>query len=83
MDGELRDSKNAGTVAYIPHAADRDHIARWDPARVLAEVDAKRRQLDAFDEYGTHDTWDLIDTTLRLLAIPYAGHPDYQKEWAP
>ncbi len=21
--------------------------------------------------------------TLRLLALPYAGHPDYQPEWRP
>lgn len=41
-DGELRDSGNAGTVAWIPYAEDRAHIARWDPARVLAEIAAKR-----------------------------------------
>lgn len=27
-------------------SADAEHIARWDPARVLAEVEAKRRVLD-------------------------------------
>jgi hypothetical protein len=29
-----------------PERAVLEHIARWDPARVLAEVDAKRRILD-------------------------------------
>lgn len=45
MDGELRDDRNAGTVAsVIPET--REHIARHDPARVLREVEAKRRILD-------------------------------------
>jgi hypothetical protein len=30
-----------------------EHIARWDPARVLAEVDAKRRILDEVVEDAT------------------------------
>lgn len=45
MDGELRDDANAGTVAYIPRAETRAHIARHDPARVLREIDAKRQVL--------------------------------------
>jgi hypothetical protein len=34
---------------YVCDAAngDREHIARWDPARVLAEVDVKREMLSA------------------------------------
>lgn len=37
----------------VPHTeelrtVDAMHIARWDPARVLAEVEAKRRTLDAW-----------------------------------
>ncbi|WBB73251.1 DUF6221 family protein [Micromonospora sp. WMMD1128] len=34
-----------------PTAADREHIARHDPARVLAEVDAKRRIIDEHEPY--------------------------------
>jgi hypothetical protein len=89
--------------------------------RVLAEVDAKRRILDASnmacppaclaehsfsgscglrwmgplrEENGSR--WVLDDTglrvapppaipewALRLLALPYADHPDYRTEWAP
>jgi hypothetical protein len=33
---------------FIPNA---EHIARWDPARVLAEVEAKRRILDVILAY--------------------------------
>jgi Family of unknown function (DUF6221) len=34
-DGELRDWRNGGTVAWVAHPEDRAHIARHDPARVL------------------------------------------------
>jgi hypothetical protein len=88
MDGELRDSANAGTVAYIPHANDRTHIARHDPARVLAEVDAKRRIIDECSEVTVRDDWqytdapELAELTLLMLALPYREHPDYQPGWA-
>jgi hypothetical protein len=75
-----------------------DHIARHDPARVLAEVEAKRRILDEIvprmneiDDH-IHGEWGVgpIDPStyeslglLRLLAAPYADHRDYQPEWAP
>ena len=74
------------------------HVARHDPARVLAEVDAKRRIID---DHPILTAWkictrcsDFHNTepvnkipgpclTLRLLALPYNTHPDYQKTWAP
>jgi hypothetical protein len=55
------------------------------PARLVAELDAKRRivehcsgQVSADDlhESGTDDI-----TVLLLLALPYADHPDYRPEW--
>jgi len=69
------------------------HIARHDPARVLAVVVAKRKLLEfaadyaseAEDHYGTGDGPVLPDTdnpVLRLLAAPYADHPDYDPAWA-
>jgi hypothetical protein len=36
-----------GPVAEEVDEFDAEHIARWDPARVLAEVDAKRRIIDS------------------------------------
>lgn len=48
------------------------HIARHDPARVLAECAAKR----AVIVYSP-------PKTLQHLAAIYADHPDYQQEWAP
>jgi hypothetical protein len=55
------------------------------PARLVAELDAKRRiveycsgQVPADDRNGsgTHGI-----TVLLLLALPYADHPDYRPEW--
>ncbi len=73
-----------------------EHIARWDPARVLAEVEAKRRIIDEHEPlqngccdtccedgpYGdSNQAWPC--RTVRLLALPYADHPDYREEWRP
>lgn len=66
------------------------HIARHDPARVLAECEAKRRVVNMWaDPFGQ---WSAAqadaaraqkDLTLRLLALPYADHPDYDEKWRP
>jgi len=93
------------------------HIARHDPARVLAEVDAKRRLLaDVLAEphfRNEEDHWytcaastdqdgeplcsddgrapgpcdcgrdQSVTRRVRLLALPYADHPDYRDDWRP
>jgi hypothetical protein len=66
------------------------HIARWDPARVLREVEAKRRLLQQFELRGNSvratvvpATGGVWDDLLRLLALPYADRPGYRQEWAP
>jgi hypothetical protein len=69
-------------------------IARNDPARALADVEAKRRIVAEHarmaprycrtcDYAGEQDGRRYGCTTLRLLALPHAGHPDYQEEWRP
>lgn len=78
------------------------HIARHDPARVLAECEAKRliaelHKVAGEDEAdvrfkdfdlacvtcGTYDEYPVEwpCDTLRLLALPYADHPDYRDGW--
>ena len=64
-------------------------------ARILAECGAKRRILalhasgQPWCECGVWDTTEHgepgyeICPTLRLLALPYADHPDYDQEWRP
>lgn len=70
---------------------DCQHIARWNPARVLAECAAKRALLDLHpvpclsccagvpdeDEYGP-----LPCPTLAHLAQPFAGRLGWREEWA-
>lgn len=75
-----------------------EHVARWSPARVLAECAAKRRIVEL--HRGQKALWDDDENplevvecpecgvlfpcpTLRLLALPYADHPDYREEWRP
>ena len=67
------------------------HVARHDPARVLAECDAKRRIVVAAEDYDNHpwggigddDGWTALEWALRVLALPYADHPDYDERWRP
>ena len=62
-----------------------------DPARVLAEVAAKRHVIAAHfggivhscPGNGTQTYYDQRNAcpTLRALALPYAAHPDFKPEW--
>jgi Family of unknown function (DUF6221) len=104
-------SRNYGQVSTGMHAEmenveilmiERDHrdadfIARWDPARVLREVDAKRRIL------AEHRVWEprwgctrcrewiggipekvaWPCPTVRALAAVYSDHPDCDPAWSP
>jgi hypothetical protein len=67
-----------------------EHIARWDPARVLAEVEAKRRIVEELADVPVDDEdlgvgyspeWWQGQRILLYLALPYADHPDYRGEW--
>lgn len=86
------------TVAYVRRRSeDTAHIARHDPQRVLREVEAKewllrrhsKRRSPNFD-YPGHIGWECAQCTneypcptLAVLVLPYAGHPDYRREWHP
>jgi len=80
----------------VPGPALAAHIARHDPARVLREVEAKRRIVDAYaevvefyqpDPAEWHEVADghaaALHDAVRALAAVYADHPDYRPEWAP
>ena len=68
-----------------------DHIARHDPARVLAEANAKRALIDACERADTSaaypdfegGVYSGLHDALEYLALPYADHPDYREEWRP
>ena len=67
------------------------HIALHDPARVLAECEAKRAIVadrDRIDRSADGDEWsmgysDANYSALHALAAVYADHPDYLPEWKP
>ena len=62
-------------------------FARHDPARVLAECEAKRRIVDRYQHGPVGDGewdagWDVaMEEAMEFLALPYANHPDYREEW--
>lgn len=56
------------------------HIARHDPARVLAECAAKRAIVD--EATNQHTGGIEFDGVLRALASIYADHPDFDERWA-
>lgn len=76
---ELAGQGNDGGGVFSEAAA--QHMVRHDPARVLAEVAAKRRIVDQIAGADPHagyitatfTAWDV----LVLLAQPWAEHPDW------
>jgi len=88
----IRDDDGDLVVGCIRRWSHAEHIARHDPARVLAEVDAKRRILDhhPLSEWrvdppacATCNDMEHPCHTLKLLALPYADRPGYREEWRP
>ncbi|MFJ3839453.1 DUF6221 family protein [Streptomyces sp. NPDC090054] len=87
----------AATAYYgggIWERADAEHIARHNPARVLAEVDAKRQALAHYERIVQHTLKSdggadylfaegAVRKQIQYMALPYAGHLDYRPIWAP
>lgn len=74
------------------------HIARHDPARVLAEVAAKRKLVAAYESavtaYGAAEVGTPVSErmggsvnslryALQLSVLSYADHPGFKEEWRP
>lgn len=89
---EATEGAGSWGIARFTFAGHGTHAAYWDPARVLADIAAKRGLLafaaeyasEQEDHYGTGDAPALPpaeNPVLRLLAAPYAGHPDYNPAW--
>ncbi|WP_031051159.1 DUF6221 family protein [Streptomyces sp. NRRL F-5650] len=97
-------SNRLGIGMAVGHAAasadyneTAEHIARHDPARVLAEVEAKRGVLRQYTDLREQVRNPVsaenrsraralqgeIGDVLRLLALPYADRPGYRDEWRP
>lgn len=83
------DDETNQLVVYGNMESQSRHIARWDPARVLADIASKRVLLAYLAHVAEvildNNLWSLegeSDHGLRLLAAPYAAHPDYDPAWA-
>lgn len=69
--------------------AEATHIATWDPARVLAECDAKRRIVELYRFLVGHDGSTAVAAALldvlKEFGAAYAqvGRPGYREEWRP
>ncbi|MDQ0758659.1 DUF6221 family protein [Streptomyces canus] len=84
-----------GRVSRWPEGPVVAHVLAHDPARVLREIDAKRKLLDEFEQADRYSrtTWGqsnadqsrarTLGKVLRLLALPYADRPGYREEWRP
>lgn len=75
-------------LANVNVKPDAVHIALHDPKRVLADVAAKRQIIDRYEYVQSdpeiHDDGEYaMAGVLRLLALPFSGHPDYQESWKP
>lgn len=68
-------------------SGDAQHIARWDPARVLAEVEAKRRILGLWSDGADFPDFSggyqaAAEDAISAMAQPYAGREGWREEWA-
>lgn len=84
-------------VGVIHEDVQRAHVIKWNPARVLSGVAAKRRVVDAYVERSTsmpdwggaeHDDYpggerDGLSFAVRAVASEWSGHPNFRREWAP
>jgi uncharacterized protein DUF6221 len=73
------------------HGLAREHAQNHNPARVLREVESKRRIVGRYQEQVARQhenameedrAWTL-EPVLRDLASVYADHPDYDESWRP
>lgn len=56
-------------------------VLAHDPDRVLTECVAKRRMIKLLTGQHWSGSTDDREELLRLLALPYAGHPAFRDEW--
>lgn len=77
--------------SLAPAAESTLFIARHDPARVLVDCQLRRAVVGLWQDPGQFPIWNreeyvrsvAIEDCMRLLALPYADHPDYDEAWRP
>jgi hypothetical protein len=94
----VEEDEGVGGITVAASSGDQSratvaHLARYAPARVLQEIEAKRRILDELVGFVAEAEFLPVDegnTTkamavgvVRLLALPYADHAAYLEKWRP
>lgn len=70
-------------MALVTYGRSQDeHIARYDPERICAEIEAKRRLLALAAEFEAVDRWSDAEVIHRALAAPYTSQPGFKPEWS-
>ena len=88
-DGEGWSVVHADGKRDMVGCEDRDitrHIALHDPARVLADCEAKKQIVDTYlaIPVGQQAHYRAgLGRAVRYLALPFADHHDYREEWKP
>lgn len=72
-----------GEASAFESTEDALHIAAHDPARVLREIDAKRRIVDRFAWLREHGDTGGTEWVIPVLALAYEDRPGYREEWRP
>jgi hypothetical protein len=77
-----------GTAHFTVSVEVAAHIGRWDPARVLDDVEARSRVLNAYEQAlaSPHDEpgrWAAVGLELAVVALaqPYREHPQFHPAW--
>jgi hypothetical protein len=97
IDRPWRRVKNGAPEYRAVLAPEETLLAVWDPDRLLAECDAKRRiiaeivpRMNSEEDWGhsmagvgEQPPYEDSVALLRLLALPYADCPGYREEWRP
>jgi len=83
---DLWDCEGSRTLQTTPEIA--AHMARHDPARVLAECAAKRAVIALYrpgdlesSDRGAYFYAEGAGDAVKALAAVYKDHPDYRQEW--
>lgn len=93
---DLAPNDGFSRAAQAAKRGDIRSVGAWHPDRVLREVEAKRRIVEACGETlagedrwdpivegGSSEPFDLARWVLRNLAQPYDSHLDYNPAWRP
>jgi len=74
-----------GVPVHVLHGASRGvaEFLGFGPTFILAECEARRRIVERYAHVLERGDSGDARWVLPLLALPYAGRPDYQQEWKP